>query len=107
MLDLGAVPFMITRLLVGVLHASTICCSYTLFGDWLSKEKRQCATTWLNIGFEFGGFISFFLTGYLSSIDFLGWRYAFYLFSIPAFLWFVPFHFMVSANRLPCCGFRL
>ena len=103
MLDLGVVPFMITRMLVGVLHASAICCSYTLYGDWLSKERRQTATTWVNIGFEFGGMVSFFLTGYISSIEWLGWRYSFYLFSLPAFAWFIPYHFMVSAHSCLTC----
>ena len=95
-LDLGAVPFILVRFLVGVVQAPILCCSYTMFAEWLPKAKRGNATTWCNVGFEFGGMISFFLTGYISSIDSLGWRYAFYLFSIVSFVWVVPFYFMVS-----------
>lgn len=97
MLDLGPIPFIFVRFLIGVLHASILCCSYTLFAEWLPKQKRGNATTWCNVGFEFGGMTSFFLTGYISSIDSLGWRYSFYLFSIVSFVWFIPFFFMVRA----------
>ena len=40
MLDLGPVWFILTRLAIGILHAPVLCCSYTLFGEWLPKERR-------------------------------------------------------------------
>ena len=50
-----------------------------------------------NIGFELGGISSFFLTGLISSSD-LGWRYSFYLFSLTALIWFIPFCYLIYSK---------
>ena len=98
MLDLGFMPFFFTRFLIGICHSSILACSYTLFASWLQKEKKANAVIWVNIGFELGGFISFFLTGYISSLSPFGWRYSFYLFSIISFVWFLPFYYLVYSK---------
>lgn len=55
MLDLGALPMIVTRTMIGVLHCTVLSCSYTLFNEWISdNNKRSNAITLVNAGFELG-----------------------------------------------------
>ena len=96
LLDWHPAAFIIARIIIGAAHATVLSCSYTLFTEWLPKEQRFLAITISNVGYEFGGVCSFLLTGLIS--DQLGWRYSFYLFAVPALLWFVPYCWLVHSR---------
>lgn len=98
LLDWHPVAFIVARIIIGATHATVLSCSYTLFTEWLPKEQRFLAITISNVGYELGGVISFFLTGLICSDDHLGWRYSFYLFAVPALLWFAPYCWLVYSR---------
>ena len=71
-----------------------IATTLTLNLDFSDPAQKGNATTFCNLGLELGGLVSFFLTGQISY--YLSWRYSFYLFSITAFVWFIPFYYLVG-----------
>ena len=48
--------------------------------------------------FKLGGMCSFYLTGFISSISWLGWRYSFYLFSLTAVFWAIPYFYLIHSK---------
>ena len=61
MLDFGAIPMILTRCIIGVLHCTVLSCSYTLFNEWhADNNKRSNAITLVNAGFELGVCFSHF-----------------------------------------------
>lgn len=99
LLDWSPIAMIIGRMLIGVSHASSISCGYTFFYKWIPDGKQKSiAITWLNASFEFGGICSFLAAGFVCSSDFLGWRYSFYLFAIPAILYAVPYYYLVYSS---------
>lgn len=99
LLDWSPLALIAGRIVVGSCHATVLCTSYTLFAEWMPKEQRFLAITISNVGYEFGGVFSFFMTGLICSGD-PGpqWRYSFYLFAVPALLWFGPYCYLVYSK---------
>lgn len=98
LLDWHPAAFIVARIIIGAAHASVLSCSITFFTEWLPKEQRFLAITITNVGYESGGVCSFILTGLICSNDKLGWRYSFYLFAVPALLWFIPYCWLVYSR---------
>lgn len=96
--DLGLVYFIICRLLIGMFHATVLSSCYTLFSVWIPEKEKVRAVCWINIAFEIGGMSTLYLSGVISSNKDLGWTYTFYLFSIVAFVWFIPYCFLVYSE---------
>ena len=46
---------------------------------------------------KLGGLCSFYLTGLISS-SYLGWRHSFYIFSLTAFIWSIPYFYLVYSE---------
>lgn len=98
LLDLSPFALIVCRICMGMMQAGTMSCSYTLFAQWLPNKQKANAITLINVGFELGGICSFYLTGYICSIESLGWRYSFYIFSLLCFVWFIPYCFIVYSK---------
>lgn len=99
LLDWSPMAMIVGRVLIGMSHATCLSCGYTFFTEWIPDSKQKSvAITWINVAFELGGICSFFLAGFICSSDLLGWRYTFYLFAIPAFVWSVPYYFLVYSK---------
>ena len=96
--DLGLVWFIICRFSMGIFHATILSSCYTLFNAWVPEKNKVNAITWVNVAFEVGGMLTLFLSGLISSEPKLGWEYCFYLYSIVAFVWFVPYFFLVYSD---------
>lgn len=98
MADLGLVYFIICRLLIGINHATILSSCYTLFSVWIPEKEKVRSITWINIAFEIGGMSTLFLSGLISSEPSMGWEYCFYLYSIIAFVWFIPYCWLVYSE---------
>lgn len=42
--------------------------------------------------------VSFYVTGEICNMEALGWRYSFYIFAVVAFIWFIPYHFLIYSR---------
>lgn len=99
LLDWSPIAMIVGRVLIGMSHATCLSCGYTFFTEWIPNSKQKSvAITWINVAFELGGICSFFLSGYICASDLLGWRYTFYLFALPAFVWSIPYYFLVFSR---------
>ena len=96
--DLGLVYFILCRLFIGLFHATILSSCYTLFSVWIPENEKVRAVCWINVAFEIGGMTTLFLSGLICSNKNLGWEYAFYLYSIVAFVWFIPYCFLVFSD---------
>ena len=99
LLDCSPIAMIVGRVLIGMSHATCLSCGYSFFSEWKPDAKqRSVAITWMNVAFELGGICSFFFAGFICSSDLLGWRFTFYLFALPAFVWSVPYLFLVYSR---------
>ena len=64
----------------------------------MPSNQRTNAITLLNIAFESGGIVAFYLSGLICSSETLGWRWSFYIFAIVAIVWWVPYVFLVYST---------
>lgn len=96
--DLGLIYFIICRLCIGSFHATVLSSCYTLFNAWIPEKEKVRAVCWINIAFEIGGMTTLFLSGLISSEPRLGWEYTFWLYAIVAFVWFIPYCFLVYSE---------
>lgn len=79
-------------------HATILSTCYTIFNVWIPEKEKVRAITWVNIAFEIGGMLTLYLSGLICSTESLGWSYCFYFLSSVAFLWFIPFCFLVYST---------
>lgn len=86
----------IARFIIGSLHCAVLSCTYTLFSEWLPDSQKSTALTFMSVAFEIGGVLSFYLAGIISTS--IGWQWSFYLFSLTAIIWFVPYYFLVYSS---------
>lgn len=99
LLDWSPIAMIVGRVLIGMSHATCLSCGYVFFTHWIPDcKQKSVAITWINVAFELGGICSFFLSGFICSSDLLGWRWCFYLFALPAFVWSVPYYFLVFSR---------
>jgi len=96
--DLGLVWFIICRLFIGMFHATILSSCYCIFNAWVPEKDKVRAITWVNVAFEVGGMTTLFLSGLISSEPAMGWEYCFYLYGLVAFLWFIPYVFLVYSD---------
>ncbi|MCR9095183.1 MAG: ACS family MFS transporter [bacterium] len=93
---LGLGALLIARIGLGAGEAVTYPSFFSLFGRWVPESERVRAVGLANSGIPLGTIFGLVVTPLVISA--WGWEWAFYLFGLVGFVWFVPWWFLVHAT---------
>jgi len=78
------------QLLMGIAQAGIFPASTDTINHWMPMSQRSLGCGLLAVGMQSGAILASVLTGYL--LEWITWRQAFALFSIPGILWAIAFY---------------
>lgn len=93
---LGLGALLLARIGLGAGEAVTYPSFFSLFGRWVPEGERVRAVGLANSGIPLGTIFGLVVTPLIISA--WGWEWAFYLFGLVGFVWFVPWWFLVHAS---------
>jgi len=92
----GFAVLILCRILMGMGEAVTFPSIYSIYSKWIPLKERSRAIGFANSGIPFGTVFALVVTPYIVSA--WGWQWAFYSFGLVGGVWWLAWHFSVTAK---------
>ena len=93
---LGLTTLILCRVAMGMGEAVTFPAIFSLYTRWVPLEERSRSVGIANSGIPLGTVFALLVTPVI--VIYLGWEWAFYLFGLVGLVWWVVWHFSVTAR---------